>query len=410
MSEHLTVAIVGGGIAGLTAALALARRDIDVCVFEQRGADVIDPGAGLQLSPNANHALEALGLGTALAQVASEPREIAIRDGKLGTQLAQYPLGAAARARFGAPYLQLARADLCNVLLSALQATGHADIRYEVHIAHLDPGDPVTLALRSGDTLSADCVVVADGIHSASASALGLADKPKFSGHVAWRSVIAATDLPAPALRPVTTLWTGRGAHAVTYPIADGQALNLLACVEQHEWPETSWTARGPTAALLSDFKGWHRELQVVLAATDAPYRWALHDRAPAQDWSRGRIVAIGDACHPLLPFAAQGAAQAIEDAVLLGQLLTEPHAPQAAFAELQAHREARVARVYTESRERAASYHRHSQLAAGGVLARLLGTASRTAGWAPDSLDWLYGYKLPTENAQESHRMRTHP
>ncbi|MEL7535783.1 MAG: FAD-dependent monooxygenase [Pseudomonadota bacterium] len=400
MARTERFAIAGAGIAGLTAALALTQRGVPVRVYERRSADAVETGAGLQLSPNAMHALDALDLADAIAERASEPTEIAVREGYFGAQVAQFPLGAAARRQFGAPYLQTARQDLRAALLDACRAQ-QIDITCGVAIDDFaTSGDRLRLTLDSGTPASADALIVADGVHSRLVGRLG-GDMPRYAGFVAWRAVIDIDRLPVALRRPITTLWLGDGAHVVTYPIADGRKLNLLACVRREQWRSKRWSQPGERTELERTFRRWHRDVRAAIAACDQLYVWALHHREPLERWYSERVVAMGDACHPMLPFAAQGAAQAIEDALVLAQALTDHDDPTQAFAAFQRGRENRVRAVFEESAARAGIYHR-------GPVRRLLGfdigRAARgqaaALGQIGASFDWLYGYDVTTDGA----------
>ena len=399
MDRNALVAIAGGGIAGLTTALALTRRGFAVRVYERRAADAPETGAGLQLSPNAMHALAAIGAADAVAANASEPTEIAVREGYLGAQLAQLPLGAAARQRYGAPYLQIARGDLRTALLNCAREAG-VDIRFATAVDdYSGKGDRIRLTLASGASEQAHILVLADGVHSRLAGRLG-GDMPRYAGYVAWRALIPMARLAAHQQRPVTTLWVGDGGHVVTYPIGQGRWLNLLACCTRDNWTSKRWSEPARAGEVATVFRRWHRDVRALLNAADDVYVWALHHREPLARWFAGRVVAVGDACHPILPFAAQGAAQATEDALVLAAAMADHDTPAAAFAAFQQSRENRVRAVFDESVARAGLYHR-------GPLKRVFGLALPGAerpgthgayGGVDTRFDWLYGYDAGVE------------
>ena len=326
------VAIAGAGLAGLTLALALLRRGFAVQVFEQAPA-LGDVGAGLQLSPNATRCLYALGLEPALERVASVPRGKQVRLWSTGQRWKLFDLGAAAVAEYGFPYLMLHRADLHAVLVDAVRAldasclhlgTPCTDFTQDAH--------GVKLHLANDRTVPCDALVAADGVHSLLRTRLGHADQAQFTGCAAWRGLIPMAVLPERLREPLGTNWIGPGGHVITYPVRRGELLNFVGIREGVPWLRESWTERGTREACAADFRGWHEDVQELIARLDAPYRWALMGREPLARWAEGRVTMVGDACHPALPFLAQGACMAIEDALVLARCL-EAHAAQPAQA-----------------------------------------------------------------------------
>ncbi|MEM8982485.1 MAG: FAD-dependent monooxygenase [Pseudomonadota bacterium] len=389
MSASTDVAIAGAGIAGLTTALALARQSVAVRVLERREASAIDTGAGLQLSPNAMAVMTALGIATEIEANSSEPLEIAVRDAYFGAQLAQVPLGAAARQRYGAPYLTIARPALRQTLLESCRAAG-VSVDFDTSVRGFAPvSNGVDVVLADNTELRTAALVIADGVHSRLAAQLGAA-QPAFSGFVAWRALL---DSAAERRRPRTTLWLGRDAHIVTYPVANGRWVNLLACTRQSDWRQRRWSEPADPARLQRRFRRWHRDIRALLHRCDTVYKWGLHERDPLATWARGPVIAIGDACHPMLPFAAQGAAQAIEDAWAVAAAIGKHADPSSAFAAVGAARQARIGRVVTESRTRADLYH-------DGLVGRLRRPgATRRIGGIDSGVDWLYGYRVTDED-----------
>lgn len=387
----MNIVIVGGGIGGLSAALALARDDHRVTVLER--SDYGDTtAAGIQLSPNATRLLERLGIGQALARVATEPRALRVRQHVSGLTVAEVPLGAAARARFGAPYLHVLRADLIDVLRAAVADRARIDLRLRCAVrAVSQSGAAASAVTADGAGVEADLVIGADGIRSGVRAAVAPGSEPRFSRMVGWRGLVPATAVAAARGADVATLWPGPGAHLVHYPA--GGRVNVIGVVERSDWTDPRWRARGTTEALLRDFGRWHREVRQLLQAIETPYQWALHELAPLPHWHRGRVALLGDACHAMLPFAAQGAAQAIEDAWVLADALRDNRDHDVALAAYTATRRSRVERVQDESRRRAGVYHRRSMtrklldLAPGGTAAAV------ADGWGGDAHRWLYGY-----------------
>jgi salicylate hydroxylase len=351
------VAIAGAGLAGLTLALALLRRGFPVQVFEQ--AQVLgDVGAGLQLSPNATRCLYALGLQDALERVASVPRGKQVRLWSTGQRWKLFDLGATAVAEYGFPYLMLHRADLHAVLVEAVRALDASCIHLGASCAGFtQDAHGVKVQLANGRIVPCDALVAADGVHSLLRTQLGHADAPQFTGCAAWRGLIPMAALPEHLREPVGTNWIGPGGHVITYPVRGGALLNFVGIREGVPWLRESWTERGTREACAADFAGWHDDVQALIALLDAPHRWALMGREPLARWAEGRVTLAGDACHATLPFLAQGACMAIEDALVLARCL-HAHAAQPAqalrrYELLRVERTARIVRGAIEAGKR---------------------------------------------------------
>jgi salicylate hydroxylase len=354
--------VVGGGIGGLTAALALAAKGTRVTVLEQ-ASELGEIGAGIQLSPNATRVLFALGLERELGEVAFRPRAVEARTWKRGLALSRVPLGDAAVREFGTPYFHVHRADLIGVLARAVAARSEIALRLGTACERaLGDERGAAVALASGETLRADLVVGADGIRSAVRESLFGPEQPRFTGNVAWRGLVPASALAGADVPPVAALWMGPGAHFVHYYVRGGALVNFVGVVERGDWREESWTARGAKSELLRDFSGWHPTVRAIvkLAPEDGCFRWALFDRDPLSRWSRGCATLLGDACHATLPFMAQGACMAIEDAAVLAECVAaaEDAALPAALARYEGLRRARTAGVQLGSRRNASLYH----------------------------------------------------
>jgi salicylate hydroxylase len=385
--------LIGGGIGGLAAALALARRGVSVTVLEKSPV-LGEAGAGLQLGPNATRVLFDLGLREGLVEKAFAPEAAEIRAASDQRLLFRNDLGATAVARWGAPYLQLHRADLQALLHEAVLAAG-CDVRLGASVAHIDQDDAgVRVILSEGRAVEGDLAVGADGVRSRVRQHLFGAGAPRFTGQVAWRGMVPAASLPPGTVPPVAAVWAGPGRHFVHYYVRGGQAVNFVGVVEC-DWREESWTEPGDPADLQADFAGWPPVVTEICSAVPAPFRWALFDRPPLGTWTRGRVTLLGDAAHPMLPFLAQGAAMAIEDAAVLAHRLSaEPDVPRALMA-YEEDRLGRTRRVQDASRFNARLFH----------LPQAIGRAAFTAAGLADSLhpagtaarfDWLYGYKAP--------------
>lgn len=389
----MRVLIAGAGIAGLAAALALVRKGHDVRVIEQALA-LEEVGAGLQLGPNAMRVLDHLGISDAVAAVGQTPHSITMRDGRSAREILKIPLGDAARNRWRAAYATLYRADLVAILADALERAQPGSLRTGVALAGIDNGqDGVTVTTQTGETLFADLLVGADGIHSMVRKHLFGDDAARFTGHVAWRALVHI-DTADPAAPPAGVgAWLGPRRHAVTYRIRP-DLVNLVAVTEQTDWREEGWNLPGDANRLRAEFAGWDAIARLVERAS-APLRWGLHDRKPMRAWHRDRAVLIGDACHPMLPFLAQGAAMGIEDGYALAELL--PPAPdtpdlEAALTRFFALRQPRTARVQAMARSNGVDFHEGNPLA--NLAMRL--PLGRAAAVRPDAVlarwDWLYG------------------
>jgi salicylate hydroxylase len=383
------IAVVGAGIGGLAAATALARRGARVTVLEQAVA-LEEVGAGVQIGPNAVAVLEALGLGAAAAAHASAPPAVELRDRRASRRVARLPLGPRCVARYGRPYWQLHRADLLALLAEAAAAAGAA-IRLGARVAAVDPARPLRVRTEDGGRTDAEIVVAADGVRSGLRAAGFGGPGPRFTGHVAWRGLVEAARLP-PAARPeATTVTMGPGRHLVTYPLRGGRLVNFVAVEERAAWTAEGWTTPDDPANLRRAFAGWGGAAAPLLDAVETTFLWGLFDHAPLPHWVRGRLVLLGDACHPMLPFLAQGAAMAIEDAWVLAAELDAAPDLDRGLAAYAARRRPRTAAVQRASARSGRLYHLRPGLRAAAHLA--LAAASALA---PDllagRLDWLYG------------------
>ena len=317
-----SVAIVGAGLGGLACALALSQRGLDVRVYEQ-APKLTEVGAGVQLSANATRVLQALGIGPALASTAVVPTDKLIRLWNSGEAFKAFDVGPMSEALYGAPYLTLHRHDLQAALAQALEAAAPGSLKLGRRCVGLELDEEgVDLLFEGGGRERAQLVVGADGVHSQVRRTLFGASDPVFTGVVAWRGVIPAARLDPAMLAPVSTTWIGPAAHAVTYPLRGGALLNYVSVVERDDWRVESWSCPGTVEECLADYRGWSPQLLQVIAAIETPYKWALFGRAPMPRWSDGRATLLGDACHPMLPFLSQGAAMAIEDALVLARCL----------------------------------------------------------------------------------------
>ena len=399
----VSVAIIGGGIGGLSAALSLLRAGIDVHVYEQ--ADVFaEVGAGIQISPNASRILHSAGLAEALARTAVTATALHQRQWQDGRTLLCAPLADVMEATFGAPHYQIHRADLIQVLADALPAAN-------VHLGHrltalVDQGSRVEAEFEDGQRIVADALVGADGIHSTVRHFLFGPENPRFTGCACYRGLVPADRLAHLELPTTVQVWMGPGKHFVHYRVRGGQLVNFVAVVEQEAWTGESWTDRGKVADAHRAFEGWHRQVRDILEAVDDTYIWALFDRKPMARWSVGRVALLGDACHPMLPFMAQGASQAIEDGATLSACLANIARQDVAEAlsRYERLRLPRTARVQSLSEENKRRFHLPDGPAQRERDAEM---ARGTTDWSLDAVAWLYGHDaaiLPDDFQSHAH------
>jgi 2-polyprenyl-6-methoxyphenol hydroxylase-like FAD-dependent oxidoreductase len=370
----MKIAIVGAGIGGLAAAALLRRVGHDVHVYEQapRFARV---GAGIQMAPNAVKVLRGLGIEERLVRIAFQSEVALSRVWNTGEVTSELRLGHEVEERYGAPYLYLHRADLH----AAIESTVPREIVHlEMKLARLEPdAHHVTLSFTNGARVTADAVIGADGVHSIIRETLLGPEQPRFTGRVAYRTTFAASRLGAARITPARTKWWGPDRHMVVYYVtaAQDEIYFVTSVPESAEWmtPE-SWSAKGDLDALRAAYAGFHEEVQAVLRACPEVYKWALLDRDPLPRWWEGRVALLGDACHPMTPYMAQGAASALEDAAVLMRCLEGVDADglSEAFELYEATRKPRASAIQT---------------------------TSSTNTWLRDATDpgWVYGYDAMT-------------
>ncbi len=352
------VLIAGGGIGGLTAALCLAEAGFEVALFE-RSAEFGEIGAGIQLSPNCTRVLHHLGLEPALANCAFLPEGGEFRAWKSGKVIGSSPLGQAVRDKYGFPYYHIHRGDLLRVLVEAAERSTAIELNTASEVTGFEQAGRVR-AFVGGAVHEGDALIGADGIHSAVRAGLFGDDAPRFTGNVAWRALVPTERLPTGLVRPTATAWWGPHKHFVHYYLRSETLVNCVCVVEKSGWEVESWTEPGEFAELKSDFAGWHDDIQALIDNMDPSslYKWALHDRAPMPRWGEGAVTLLGDACHPTLPFMAQGAAMAIEDAAVLAGCLAAAHSVPAALKRYEDLRRQRTAGVQNGSRRNAKVFH----------------------------------------------------
>ena len=363
MAASKPVLIAGGGIGGITAALCLARKGFGTVVFEQAPA-FGEVGAGLQISPNGSRVLHYLGLASALRAHGTVPEGVEFRRWRSGEAIAAHPLGEDAQATYGFPYCHVHRSDLLRLLLAAAEQEDRIELRANANVRNVERHEPtVRIAVESGNGASIHegiALIGADGIHSSVREALFGPAAPTFTGQVAWRALIPAAQLPDGMVRPTTTVWWGPSGHFVHYYVRRGTLVNCICVLEQSGWEVESWTEPGEHDELKAAVRGWHAEIRTLVEHMDpnALYKWALFDRAPLRRWGKGAVTLLGDACHPMLPFMAQGAASAIEDAAVLAACLAGGESVATRLRRYEALRRRRTAQLQRQARRNAKIFH----------------------------------------------------
>jgi salicylate hydroxylase len=387
----ISIAVIGGGIGGLAAALSLLRAGLDVHVYEQ-APEAREVGAGIQVSPNATRILHRLGLAEPLATTGVRPLTLRQRRWDDGRTLSCAPLGEAIEAACGAPYYQTHRVDLLNALLSRFPAE-------RLHVGHrltdlTDHGNRVEGHFENGKSTTVDALVGADGIHSAVRRILFRGESPQFTGCVAYRGLVAADRLAHLKLPVEFQIWMGPGKHFVHYFVRSGRLVNFVALVDQDSWTRESWTEQADVANVLDAFEGWHPQVRSILGAVDEAFVWGLFEHPPMEHWSAGRVTLLGDACHAMLPFWAQGAAQAIEDGAVLAACLARIGGPDIsqALRLYESLRLPRTSRVQAASKQNKTRFHLPD-----GTQQRerdaQLGDASTD--WFLRAIEWVYGHDV---------------
>lgn len=379
--------IAGGGIGGLSAAIALVRQNLSVTVLERSDFGE-ESGAGIQLGPNAMRLLERLGLLEAIEQIAFRPAAIFIFDGLSGKRLAEIPLGTYAEARYGAPYLTLHRADLHAALHAACKAAAGVTLSPGFDLTGVEELDASVKAIAAdGRIAQAPALIGADGIWSEIRKLIAPDARLIFTGATAWRALLPRGELKAPFDAPVISIWLGPDTHLVHYPVRGGKELNIVAVTEGGS-DTRGWNQAGDAAVLKSAFAGWCKGSKSLLERAPGWRCWSLYGLTGLSTWTSGRITLLGDAAHPVLPYLAQGAALAIEDAVALAKALAESGGDALrGFPLYEAMRKARAARVIERSKRNGMHYH----MRGGMRLARNLVLRHQAGERLLRKFDWLY-------------------
>jgi salicylate hydroxylase len=391
VAANKRIAIVGGGIGGLTAALALIRHGFDVDVYEQ-APELKELGAGVQISSNGTRVLYALGLGEAIEKVGVIVAGKEIRLWSTGQTWKLFDLGAVSVERYGFPYMMFHRGDLHGVLLDAIRSEQPGALHLgRKCTAVSQTADAVEMRFESGDPATASLAVGADGVQSRVRLAEFGADRPEFTGIVAWRVLVPRDRVPPGIKMDVGTNWVGPGGHVVHYPVRGGALLNLVGLLERDDWRVESWTVQGSKDEFSNDFRNWHADIHAMIRSGDTPYKWALFARPPMPAWTRGRVTLLGDACHSMLPMLAQGAVMALEDGYVLARAVAKYGVVPEALQRYEAVRRERANRAVIGSAENAKRFHNPDLAHAEGAEAYV------TREWQEERVkqryEWLFTY-----------------
>ncbi|OOG35939.1 3-hydroxybenzoate 6-monooxygenase [Polaromonas sp. A23] len=387
MTSPHPILIAGGGIGGLATALVLARDGHAVTVLEQ-AASFGEIGAGIQLGPNIFRMFAWLGLTDVVSKVSFFPPGMGMNDVRTGEKVVRVPLGDMARATYGFPYGVIYRADLHQVFLDACQALPNITLRTQAKLESFEQtADSVRVQLAGGETLPGSALIGADGLWSKVREAVVGDGKPRVSGHIAYRAVLKREEVPAHLWSDDVLLWGGEKTHLVHYPLRRGELFNLVAVFHSSKYDE-GWNTFGDTAELTERFSHACPQVRELLDKIQTWKMWVLCDREPVKNWTDRRVTLLGDAAHPMLQYLAQGAGQAIEDAVVLREALRFARGDvPLAFQEYQRARYLRTGRVQLTARFYGDIYH------AAGVQRELRNQlfqgGNESAGFA--GLQWMY-------------------
>ena len=391
-----SITILGAGIGGLTAAIALARRGARVTVLDQ-APELTEVGAGLQITPNGTAVLAALDLDQRVRRIGMELEAVELKDHKGGDPVVRLEMG---QARHGNdnPYLLLHRADLIEMLAASAKRHG-VSLLFGKKVSGVAIGfDQATLPLEDGTQRMSKILIGADGVRSLTRQSLNVKSPPKFTGQIAWRATVEARYLPLYDIPAVATVYMGPKRHLVTYPLRGGRLINVVAVEERESWTSEGWHQMDDPENLRRAFAGWSPEIKRLLSLCENVHLWGLFAHPVAETWYQSGTAILGDAAHPTLPFLAQGANMALEDAWVLAAEMDRVDDLQDAFAAYQKRRQKRVKKIVAAATGNAAVYHMASK-----PLRKLAHGALRFAGAASPArmlgrYDWLYGFDVTKE------------
>ncbi len=382
MLKNQDITILGGGIGGLTASIALAQRGAHVTVLEQ-APEITEVGAGLQISPNGYRVLDALGLGAKAQDMGMRSAGVWLRDGMTGREVVDLDFHKTAPEDV---FLLFHRADLIDLLAQGARAAG-VDIRLGQHVNGVERHkDGATVSLQDGTTHSTDYLIGADGLHSVVRGVLNKTHAPFFTGQVAWRAIVPATGRE----QPEATVFMGPGRHMVTYPLRGGSVVNIVAVEEREDWAEEGWFHKDDPANLRRAFSGFCDDAMALLERVEDVHIWGLFRHPVAGRWHKDRMAILGDAAHPTLPFMAQGAVMAMEDAWVLASSLDKAGLDKGG-AFYQSQREDRATQIVEAANKNARNYHYANPAArfAGHTMMRLAGRMAPRAVYG--RFRWIY-------------------
>lgn len=364
MDKSAQILIAGAGIGGLATAACLLQEGYKVKIFEQ-SPELGEIGAGIQCSAPAVKVLHHLGLKNELEKVAVKPKSFEFKLYNTGEVLHTVPLAEQHLKMHGAPYYHIHRTDIHRILADrVLELDPNSVFLNSTATGFDERKDSVTLKLSDGRNIEGDIIIGADGIKSVIRDQIVGKTDPDFTGQVAWRATVPTDRLQDNFMDYISAIWCGPKRHAVLYYLRAGEVLNFVACVENHTWREESWTVKADWQELKDDFAGWHDDIQTVIDNVDKDqcYRWALNNRKPIFNWRTDRVVFMGDAAHPTLPYMASGAVMAIEDAAILTRSLNANNEIAEALDMFQRNRVDRTAKIVIGSTELGGLYQLSSR------------------------------------------------
>jgi salicylate hydroxylase len=397
MARTPRIAIIGGGIGGLAAGLAMQRRGLEVIVCEQ-SPEISDIGAGLNLSPNALKTFRALGIEEEAIALGHESDYQLVRSWRSGRVIWRQPLKGVYMDRFGAGHLTIHRADLLNVLGRALP---ERNLRLSARCIGVESDGAIARArFVDGSEIEADLIVGADGIHSVVRTSLFGPEKPRFTGCICWRGLVPREAVPARDFTTDGTSWWGPHGHVVHYLVRRGELVNFVAHIDSDAWTEESWTHECDRAELMTTYARWHESLLRLFELGNRYYKWALYDRDPLPSWSRGRATLLGDSAHAMLPYMGQGACMAVEDGYILSEAIARmPDDIAGALKRYEALRLPRATRAVLGSRQRALENHLSSPFARFRRDMKMMVRDRLGTGKTMLQAEWLYEYDVAAEN-----------
>jgi salicylate hydroxylase len=362
MPRKPRVAVVGAGIGGLTAAVAMHQRDIEVELYEQ-SPQIIEIGAGVSLSPNAIKAFRSLGLASSIEAIGFESDNQVVRAWDTGDVVSKIFRKGIYQKEFGAPYLSMHRADLVDMLRRQLPASV---FRLGMRCVGVETGDTGAKAsFADGTIVDADLIVGADGIRSIVRNSLFGEQAPRFTGSICWRGLVPLDAFPPGLISTDLTLYMGPHSHVIHFMVRGGKLINFVAHIESDKWTGVSWTQEGDRSEIMDTFAGWHSPLLKLLGSSERYYKWALYDREPLDHWTKGRATLLGDSAHAMLPHIGQGACMAIEDGYALAALIAQlPGDLTGALLQYERIRLPRTRHAVLEARARGKEMHLTSKWA----------------------------------------------